>query len=92
MWEGAVMVAVSCVLYISMGLHDAVSEILGVRIKITGCPKCLTFWSVLIYCLANGCSLVPSVFAAFSLAYCALWATLLLDALAKIYNDYYDKN
>ena len=86
------MVAVSCILYIGMGLHDAVSDVLGVRIRITGCPKCLTYWSVLAYCLLSGCRFVPSMFAAFSLAYCALWASLLLDALAKLYNNYYDKN
>ena len=91
MWEGALMVAVSCVLYISMGLHEAVVNALSIDLRITGCPKCLTFWSTLAWNLIGGHGLVPSVFVAFSLAYLALWASLLLDAMARLYNKTYEK-
>lgn len=84
------MVAAACVLYISMGLHEAVVKVLGIDLRITGCPKCFTFWAVLARCAFGGYGLLPSVFAAFSLAYLALWATLLLDALAVLYNKLYD--
>lgn len=91
MWEGAIMVAASCVLYINMGLHDAIVRVTGIDLHITGCPKCLGFWAVLAYCLINGYGIVRSVFAAFSLSYGALWASLLLDTLNTIYNNLYDK-
>jgi len=91
MWEGAIMIAASCVLYISMGLHDAIVRVTGINLRITGCPKCLGFWCVLAYCLISGNGIVRSVFVAFSLAYAALWATLLLDALSTLYNRLYEK-
>lgn len=91
MWEGAIMVAVSCVLYVNMGLHEAVVDVLNIDLRITGCPRCLTFWSTLAWNLIGGYGLVPSIFVAFSLSYFALWASLLLDYLATLYNKTYEK-
>ena len=91
MWEGAMMVAASCVLYVGMGLHDAIVRVTGIDLRITGCYKCCTFWAVLAWSLASGYGIVPSVFAAFSLAYCALWAALALDALNTAYNKLYEQ-
>ena len=85
------MVAASCVLYISMGLHDAIVRVTGIDLRITGCPKCFSFWCVLAWSVISGYPIVHSVFAAFSLAYLALWATLALDVLTKVYNRLYDE-
>lgn len=84
------MVATCCVLYINMGLHEAIVKTTGIDLRITGCPKCLVFWSVLIWSIPHGHGIVESIFASFSLSYCALWASMILDALSIAYNRIYE--
>ena len=81
---------VSCVLFIQMGLSGAIQERLKLRSEIMSCPKCASFWSVLAYLLVTGNRILPSVATSFVSSYCALWLSLLYDALAKLYNACYD--
>lgn len=87
--EVALIVA-SCVLFVSMGLSDAVQETLHVRFRILSCPKCCTFWAVLLWTLLHGTGFVLSVAASFLSAYAALWAALILDGLSVLYNKCYE--
>lgn len=86
----AALVAVSCVLFVQMGLSGAVQETLRFKSRILSCPKCLTFWAVLVWDLTHGTGLVPSVAASFLLSYAALWVALILDGLTVLYNALYD--
>jgi hypothetical protein len=88
-WEAA-LVAASCVLFVQMGLSEAVQKTLRVHLRILSCPKCLTFWSVLAWNLAHGTPVVVSVAASFLLSYAATWAALILDGLSVLYNRLYE--
>lgn len=87
----AVLIMVSCVLFVQMGLSGAIQKALHISIGIVSCPKCLTLWICLAYLVIRGYGIIISVTAAFILAYCALWLSLLHDALAVLYNRAYDK-
>lgn len=91
MWKDAVMLTVACVLYISMGLHDAIVRRVGFSLRITDCVKCLVFWLTLIYNIVCRHPVVECVAVSFLCSYAALWLTLGYEALARIYNDLYDK-
>ena len=84
------MVAASCGLFVWMGLSDAVQEVLRVRLRILSCPKCLTFWTTLVWSLTHGAGFVRSVAASFLFAYAALWVALALDGLSVLYNKCYE--
>ena len=84
------LITVSCVLFVQMGLSDAVQEALRFKSKIVSCPKCLTMWCCFAYLLLFGNSLVVSVATSFVCAYCALWLSLIYDAVALAYNWLYE--
>lgn len=90
MIKEAALLTVSCVLFIQMGLSHAIQERIGIRSKILSCPRCCTFWSVLVYLLLSGNGFIRSVAASFLLSYSALWLSLIYDALAKLYNSFYE--
>ena len=85
------MIAASCVLFVHMGLSEAVQEHLRIRLRFLSCPKCMTFWCVLAWSLLTGHDAVRAVAVSFLFAYAALWAALLLDGLAVIYNLLYEQ-
>ena len=91
MWKDAAMLTVACVLYISMGLHDAVVERIGFSLPITGCPKCLSFWSTLGLNIIHGHPIVQCIAVSFLCSYAALWLTLAFDALSTLYNRIYER-
>lgn len=90
MWEEAAAITVSCVLFIGMGLEAEIERILSCRFKILSCPKCLTFWSVLLFGVVTRHGFVETVAVSFLSAYAALWLTLLCDALTTLYNRLYE--
>ena len=87
----AALITASCVLFIQMGLSGAIQELLKIRLRFLSCPKCLSFWSVLAWMMWNGHGLIRSVAASFLCAYAALWAALVLDGLAALYNWFYEQ-
>lgn len=86
----AALITVSCVLFVQMGLSDAVQETLRFRSRIASCPKCLTMWTNLAYMLLTRHMLVESVAVSFICSYAALWLALIYDILATLYNYIYD--
>lgn len=88
--QEAALVAVSCVLFVQMGLSGTVQEILHFKSRILSCPKCLTFWVVLAWELTHRVGLVVSIATSFILSYAALWSALILDGLTVLYNSLYD--
>lgn len=87
----AALITISCVLFIQMGLADAIPKALHIRLKIVPCPKCLTFWVCLGWMVWHKYGLIQSVAASFLSSYCALWLALLYDALALLYNYMYEQ-
>lgn len=90
MLREAAMLTLSCVLFVQMGLSDAMQETIRVRLRILSCPKCCTFWSVLVLTLVRGNGIVDSVAVSFASSYLALWLSLLYDYVATIYNKAYE--
>lgn len=87
----AAMLAAGCVLFINMGLAGEIQALFPFRLRILTCPKCLTFWCVLLYNAFNGTPAAETVAVSFGLSYLALWANLLLDILTIQYNRIYEK-
>ena len=91
MWKDALLITVSCVLFVQMGLSDAIQDVLHLHIKPLSCPKCLAYWSTLAYLLLSGYGGFAEVMAAsFLFSYFALWLALVYDALAILYNKLYE--
>lgn len=91
MWGAAAMWTVSSVLFINMGLEGEIEKILGIHLRILSCPKCLTFWGVLVINIVQGTGLAKSIAVAFLCSYAALWLTLAYDALTVLYNKIYER-
>lgn len=85
------LLAVGCVLFVNMGLSDAIQETLGFHSRILSCPKCLVWWSCLTYLAFSGCRIITAAGVSFLLSYLALWLDLGLSALNKIYNESYQQ-
>lgn len=91
MFTEVAMVTGSCVLFIQMGLSEAIQEFLSIKLRIISCPKCLTMWACLLFLLLNGTPLLVSIATSFICSYCALWLSLLYDLGAELYNEIYAK-
>lgn len=78
---------VSCVLFIHLGLGDAISRVTRINFVLFRCVKCLTFWSVLGYSVCIHLPLVYSVCIAFICSYLSLWIELILGKLAERYEE-----
>ena len=83
------LITVSCVLFIQMGLSEAVQKALHISLRIASCPKCLTWWICLAYQLTHDYGIIEAVATSFVCSYCALWLALAYDALATLYNYAY---
>lgn len=86
----AALVTISCVLFVQMGLSAAIQNVLGVKLQIASCPKCLTMWSSLACFVLHHHGLLESVAASLISAYAAIWLALIYDALATLYNHLYE--
>lgn len=75
----AALITLICVLFVQMGLSDAIQETLHVRLRIASCPKCLTMWVTLACLLLHGNRILESVAASFISAYAALWLAMAYD-------------
>ena len=83
------LITVSCVLFIQMGLSDAVQRTLHISLRIVSCPKCLTWWICLGYLVTHDYGIIVSVATSFICSYAALWLALAYDVLATLYNHAY---
>lgn len=88
MW-GIGCIFISCVLFIHLGLGEAIERTLQVRFVLLRCVKCLTFWSVLAYSLFHSLPIEVSLCVSFACAYASLWAELLLGKIACRYENLY---
>lgn len=85
MW-GIVCLFISSVLFIHLGMGEAIEKVLRIRFILLRCAKCLTFWTTAGYSLIIVSHPVEvSLCIGFACAYAALWADLLLGTLALKY-------
>ena len=90
MWKDVASLTVCCVLFVQMGLADAILEELRLKAGLLSCPKCLTFWSTLLWQIFHGQPALAALTASFLFSYAALWLALIYDYLAIIYNKAYE--
>ena len=82
-----------------LGLIEAAEGVIGRRLPIVSCSKCLTFWSVLAWCCLVCCDSIaallprlPTLLAvSFLASYTAIWLELLMACIDTIYNRIYEK-
>lgn len=91
MIKEAALITLSCTLFVSMGLADAIQETLRIRFRLLSCPKCITFWCSLLWFVLHGLRPLECVAVSFISAYAALWLSLIYDAVAVAYNYLYAK-
>ena len=90
MYFDIVMLVLSATLVNHLGLIEAIEGVAKMEIPIVNCPKCLSFWSVLIYSLLVGMPPIASVAVSFMCAYAALWLVLLYGYIDTLYNKCYE--
>ena len=85
---GIVLVWFSAVMFVHMGLGEALCKTFRFHFVLFLCPKCMTFWAVLGYSLLIvKLPIEESVAIAFLLSYAAIWFDLLLGKLADVYES-----
>ena len=91
MFTGALMVTVCCVLFIHMGLCEAVERTFRYKFKIISCVRCLTFWCDLLYLTVTSTPVIHAVFYSFTLSYMSLWLEVLLTVTGRFYERIYSE-
>ena len=93
-WIEVAAIMTSCVMAIHMGLVDAILRVYGMEDKdvpIIRCPKCLTFWAVLLFLVLSGHSVIISLATSFLASYVGIWFDLLLGIMDEWYEDIYNR-
>ena len=93
MWIDIAAIVFACTAVNHLGLIAAIERIMRHRLPVVNCPKCLTFWSTLTYCLVycDDIATIPFILAlSFLAAYAAVWLQLLMYSVDTIYNRIYD--
>ena len=90
-WLDVAAIMFSCVMFIHMGLVDAVLGVCKIQkqLPIITCPKCLSFHCVLWYLLFVSHDVILSVAAAFLSSYIAVWLDLFLGIMDVCYERIY---
>lgn len=84
------MLAFSCVAANHLGLVAAIEKVLGEEIPIVNCPKCFTFWAVLLATLFSGWNVIAALAVSFLCAWSAIWLDLLMGIIDYLYIKVYD--
>lgn len=86
-------VIISAVLVNYLGLIEAVEKVIRHKLPILDCPRCLTFWSVLLWLVINSTWHIAIIVAtSFLASYLANWIELIFGLLDKLYEYIYKKN
>ena len=90
-WIDIAAIVFICVTANHLGLVKAIEETMHRELKIVDCPRCLTWWSSLVYSLITSCEPIPSLAISFFASYCAIWFELFEGYIDTLYNKLYDK-
>ena len=87
--ESVGYILLCCVLFVHLGLGDAVAKVIRRNLSLFSCVKCFTFWTILAYTLFFEFEPIKCIAVAFVCSYLALWADLVLSKIAVIYETWY---
>ena len=91
MWIDVAAIMFSCVTANHLGLISAIEDVIRHKLWIIDCPKCFTFWTVLLYGLYDGRECFTVVAISFLASYIAIWLELLEGYVDSIYMKAYEK-
>jgi hypothetical protein len=71
-----------------LGLSEAIAKVVS---KVARCPKCLTFWLVLLVLMITCKNTIVAISLSLLCAYLSNWVGLLLMWLNKVYNKVWER-
>lgn len=84
------LILLCCVLFVHMGMGDAVSKVVRRGLSLFRCVKCTTFWVILAYTVFfTAADPVLCTALAFMCSYIALWIDLAFSKIAVWYEKWY---
>lgn len=90
MMKSVGLILLCCVLFVHMGMGDAVSKVVRRNLSLFHCVKCTTFWSILAYTIFfTGTDPIMCTALAFCCSYIALWVDLIFSKIAVWYEKWY---
>lgn len=84
----ALVAMIVAVLAHHLGLSEAIAKVVS---KIARCPKCLTFWLVLLVLMITCENTIVAISLSLLCAYLSNWVGLLLMWLNKTYNKVWER-
>lgn len=91
MWIDIASIVFICVTANHLGLISAIESATKTELYIIRCPKCFTFWAVLLYTSIVLHDLVAIFAISFLCSYTALWLELLEGYIDTLYMKLYEK-
>lgn len=76
--------AIAAILAQHLGLAEELAEL---AVKVSRCPKCMTFWVTLTALICSGCDIVAAVALSLTMAYLSFWAGFALIGLQRLYDQ-----
>lgn len=71
-----------------LGLSEAMSKVIS---KVLKCPRCLSFWTVLLVLVLHRYNVFFAIGLSLLMAYLAIWSELLLGYLNQLYEKLWQK-
>lgn len=91
-WIDIASIIFVCVTANHLGLISAIEGVTKTKLPIISCPKCLTFWCVLAYCLVCcHCVATTALAISFLSSYLAIWLELIEGTIDFLYKKIYEK-
>ena len=93
-WIDIVSIVFVCVTMNHLGLIGKIEEVIGRKLPIINCPKCLTCWMTAAYgCynIATYTDIISVLAISFLASYMAIWLELLEGFIDTLYLKLYDK-
>lgn len=91
MWIDIASIVFICVTANHLGLISAIESATKTELYIIRCPKCFTFWAVLLYTSIVLHDFVAMLAISFLCSYMALWLELLEGYIDTLYSKLYEK-
>ena len=96
-WRDIAAIVFVCTAVNHLGLISAIERVIKHSLPVINCPKCLTYWSVLLYSIttvpcdfSQGLTILPLLLAMSLLcSYLAIWLELIMYAIDTLYNKIY---
>jgi len=94
-WLDIASIVFVCVTMNHLGLIGAIEGVIRHRIPIVNCPKCLSFWTTMVYgCYGiarNGTQVMSVLAISFLASYAAIWLELAEGFIDTLYMKLYGK-